>query len=152
MSKGPWFDCVRGVSRLVVGKGTKSNARQRAGRAGRVSRGKCYRLYTAEAYGRMEDCEPPEILRTPLATLVLTLKLLGVENIARFKMLTPPPVEALEEALEELYALGAIDEKCNVVEGVGDVMAELPLDVKMGRSVIEGIKIGAAEEVRKCEI
>jgi HrpA-like RNA helicase len=96
----------------------------------------------------MDDCAPPEILRTPLTSLVLTLKLLGVSNIAKFKMLTPPPIEALEEALEELYALGAIDENCEIVEGIGDVMAEFPLDAKMGRTVIEGIKIGAAEEVR----
>ena len=95
----------------------------------------------------MEDCLPPEITRTPLTSLVLTLKLLGVENIARFRMLTPPPVDALEEALEELYALGAIDDNCEVVTGVGDIMAELPLDAKMGRSVISGLINGAAEEV-----
>ena len=147
LCKLPWYDCERGVERLVVSAGSKSNARQRAGRAGRVSRGKCYRLYTRRAYDGMEDSTKPEIQRTPLANLVLTLKMLGVENIARFKMLTPPTVSALEEALEELYALGAIDDKCIVIEGVGDVMAELPVDVKMSRSIIEGFKVGCLEEV-----
>ena len=66
-------------------------AAQRAGRAGRTGPGKCYRLYTKEAFGEMADETEPEIKRTNLANVVLYLKVLGIVDVLSFEFLDPPP-------------------------------------------------------------
>ena len=73
---------------------------QRAGRAGRTRPGKAYRLYTEEVYNSLKDANVPEIQRSNLATVVVQLKALGIENVARFEFLTAPPAELMMRALE----------------------------------------------------
>uniref|UniRef100_A0A452SQB2 RNA helicase n=1 Tax=Ursus americanus TaxID=9643 RepID=A0A452SQB2_URSAM len=87
-----------------------ASANQRAGRAGRVAAGKCFRLYTAWAYQHeLEETTVPEIQRTSLGNVVLLLKSLGIHDLMHFDFLDPPPYETLLLALEQLYALGALN-------------------------------------------
>lgn len=76
--------------------GIQASANQRAGRAGRVAAGKCFRLYTAWAYkSELEDNTVPEIQRINLGNAVLMLKALGINDLIHFDFLDPPPHETL---------------------------------------------------------
>jgi ATP-dependent RNA helicase DHX8/PRP22 len=87
-------------------------AKQRAGRAGRTGPGKCYRLYTEHAFKtEMMPMSIPEIQRANLGNTVLQLKAMGVNDIIGFDFMDPPPVQTLINAMETLYALGALDEE-----------------------------------------
>ena len=78
----------------------QASAKQRAGRAGRVAAGKCFRLYTAWAYKHeLEDNTIPEIQRINLGNAVLTLKALGIDDLVHFDFLDPPPHETLVRKL-----------------------------------------------------
>lgn len=84
----------------------QASANQRAGRAGRVAAGKCFRLYTSHTYQYdLEDNTTPEIQRVNLGNVVLILKALGINNIIQFDFLDPPPHESLVcEFLKIVYA------------------------------------------------
>ncbi len=97
---------ITGMESLTVTPVSKASANQRAGRAGRVAAGKCFRLYTAWAYQHeLEENTVPEIQRVNLGNVVLLLKSLGINDLIHFDFLDPPPHETLVLALEQLYAL-----------------------------------------------
>jgi ATP-dependent RNA helicase DHX8/PRP22 len=97
---------------LVVTPISQASANQRAGRAGRTGPGKCFRLYTESAYkNEMMPTSIPEIQRTNLGNTVLTLKAMGINDMLGFDFMDPPPVQTLVTALEQLYALGALDDE-----------------------------------------
>lgn len=144
--KLPFYDAERGFERLVVTKVSKASARQRAGRAGRTSPGQCYRLYSREAYLKFDPASPPEIQRTSLASLVLTMKALGIDNIMNFDLLTPPSVNSLAFALEELYGLGALDDDAKLTDYVGVLMAEFPVEPRDAKMLISSVEHGCIEE------
>jgi pre-mRNA-splicing factor ATP-dependent RNA helicase DHX16 len=92
-----------GMESLVVTPVSKASALQRTGRAGRVSPGKCFRLYTQWAYQNELDDNPiPEVQRTNLGSVVLMLKSLGIHDLIHFDFMDPPPAETLIRALEQL--------------------------------------------------
>lgn len=101
------YNARTGMESLIVTPISKASANQRAGRAGRVAPGKCFRLYTTTAYEKeLEDNTVPEIQRTNLGNVVLLLKSLGINDLVHFDYMDPPPHETLIMALEQLYALG----------------------------------------------
>ena len=102
--KQRFADAATGHEALVVTEETHANARQRAGRAGRVRPGSCYVLMTEGAYRELQPHAAPEITRCGLAAVALQLWALGVDNVLRFDFLSPPPPQALANALERLYA------------------------------------------------
>ena len=145
--KLPYFDPRTDFERLIIVPASQASAQQRAGRAGRVQNGKCYRLYQEKFYlEKMEAATPPEILRTNLTGFVLTLKALGVDNILAFDMMDLPGVEALSHALESLYALGAIDDK-TALTTLGTDMSAFPTEPRVSRMLLESLKEGCAWEV-----
>ncbi|KAL0384886.1 UNVERIFIED_CONTAM: Pre-splicing factor ATP-dependent RNA helicase DEAH1 [Sesamum radiatum] len=92
-----------GMESLLVTPISKASANQRAGRSGRTGPGKCFRLYTAyNYYNDLDDNTIPEIQRTNLANVVLSLKSLGINDLLNFDFMDPPPSEALLKALELL--------------------------------------------------
>jgi ATP-dependent RNA helicase DDX35 len=145
--KLPYFDPKTGLERLIVGPTSQASARQRAGRAGRVRSGKCYRLYT-ENYllNDMMAQTPPEILRTNLTSFILTLKALGVDNILSFDLMDVPSVDALSHGLESLYALGAIDDKTHLTK-LGLDMSAFPTEPRISRMLLESLDAGCSWEV-----
>lgn len=136
-----------GLESLVVTPISKASAEQRAGRAGRTAPGKCFRLYTQHAYrNELDDEMTPEIQRTNLGNVVLLLKSLGINDLIHFDFLDPPPAEMLMRALEQLYALGALNDLGQLTK-LGRMMAEFPIDPMISKMVIQSEKYGVSEEV-----
>ncbi|KAL1793860.1 hypothetical protein ACET3X_007281 [Alternaria dauci] len=146
-SKENTWDSVRGLSSLVITPISRANAEQRRGRAGRTSAGFCYRLYTRHAYYNELPAEAiPEIQRTNLDEVVLTLKQLNISNLLEFEFLDSPSSSSLIKSLENLYALGALD-STGALTRLGRRMAELPLDIKLSKAIIDSEKYGCREEI-----
>ena len=141
------FSPLTGIASLTTTPISRASATQRAGRAGRTKAGKCYRLYTASAFESLPPTTVPEIQRSDLAPLVLQLKALGIDNIARFDFFTPPPAELVVRALETLFALGALDEYAKLTKPLGLRMAELGLEPMMAKSLLEAGKFECAGEM-----
>lgn len=90
-----------GMDSLVVSPISQASARQRSGRAGRTGPGKCYRLYTEDAYrNEMLPTSVPEIQRTNLSPTVLLLKAMGINDLINFDFMDPPPIQTLIAAME----------------------------------------------------
>lgn len=103
------FDTRSGLSRLETLRISKDSADQRAGRAGRLSNGFCYRMWTKATHQRLADHRVPEIMEADLASLVLDMANWGVSNILDLTWLTPPPKAALAQATEILHQLNALE-------------------------------------------
>ncbi|KAL9647128.1 hypothetical protein ABK040_004844 [Willaertia magna] len=136
-----------GMESLVVTPISKAAAVQRAGRAGRVAPGKCFRLYTSYSFNNeLEESPTPEIQRTNLGNVVLMLKSLGINDLIHFDFMDPPPHDTLIAALEQLYALGALNDEGDLTS-LGKRMAEFPLDPQLSRMLIASEKYGCSEEI-----
>lgn len=136
-----------GMESLQVTPVSKASAMQRAGRAGRTSPGKCFRLYTAWAFQHeLEDNAVPEIQRTNLGNVVLLLKSLGINDLINFDFMDPPPSETMFRALEQLYALGALNDRGELTT-MGRKMAEFPVDPMLAKMIIQSEKFGVSEEI-----
>jgi ATP-dependent RNA helicase DHX8/PRP22 len=135
-----------GMDSLVVTPISQAAARQRAGRAGRTGPGKCFRLYTEEAYAsEMLPSSIPEIQRTNLANTVLTLKALGINDLLRFDFMDPPPLQSMLTAMEGLYNLGALDGD-GFLTRLGRQMAEFPLEPPLAKMLIYSSTAGCSQE------
>lgn len=147
-SKQTCFNPRTGMESLVVTPISKASADQRAGRAGRVSAGKCFRLYTLWSFQHeLEENTIPEIQRSNLGGIVLMLKCLGIDNLITFDFLDPPPHEMLMRALEQLYALGALNDSAALTR-LGRRMAEFPTDPLLSKCIIESENLKCVEQVR----
>ncbi|KAG2627828.1 pre-mRNA-splicing factor ATP-dependent RNA helicase DEAH1-like [Panicum virgatum] len=136
-----------GAESLLVQPISKASAAQRAGRSGRTGPGKCFRLFTEHSYREdMADETVPEIQRSNLASVVLSLKALGVNDLVGFDFVDPPASEALLRALEDLFALGALNSRGELTK-TGRRMAELPLDPMLAKAVVASERYGCSEEV-----
>ena len=136
-----------GIDTLTTVPISKASATQRAGRAGRTKPGKCYRLYTEEAFSSLPDSTVPEIQRSNLAPIVLQLKALGIDNIVRFNFITSPPSQLLMRALELLYSLGAVDDYAKLTKPLGARMAELSVEPMMAKVLLSAFNYGCLSEV-----
>jgi len=146
------YNARTGMESLVITPISKASANQRAGRAGRVSPGKAFRLYTAWAYKHeLEDNTVPEIQRTNLGNVVLLLKSLGINDLIHFDFMDPPPHETLVLALEQLYALGALNNLGELTK-MGRRMAELPVDPMVAKMILASEKLVSIVDmyVRQC--
>jgi len=94
----------------------------------------------------MADETVPEIQRSNLASVVLSLKALGVNDLVGFDFVDPPASEALLRALEDLFALGALNSRGELTK-TGRRMAELPLDPMLAKAVVASERYGCSEEV-----
>ncbi|GAU42509.1 hypothetical protein TSUD_376370 [Trifolium subterraneum] len=136
-----------GMESLLVSPISKASAMQRAGRSGRTGPGKCFRLYTAYNFQNdLDDNTVPEIQRTNLTNVVLTLKSLGIHDLLHFEFMDPPPAEALLKALELLFALSALN-KLGELTKVGRRMAEFPLDPMLSKMIVVSEKYKCSEDI-----
>ena len=135
------------VESLLVSPISRASAQQRAGRAGRTCPGKAYRLYTEKAFHKdLQEQTHPEILRSNLASVVLQLKQLGVDDLVHFDFMDPPAPETLMRALELLNFLGALDDEGELTK-VGRQMAEFPLDPQLAKMLIASVAEGCSNEI-----
>ncbi len=123
------YDPGTGMSRLVTERASKAEATQRQGRAGRVAKGVCYRLWTRAEEGVMPAFAPPEIETADLASLALDLSAWGAEP-DELAFLTQPPAGALSEARSVLHLLGALDEGGRITAH-GRNLARMPLHPRL---------------------
>lgn len=136
-----------GMEQLIVTPCSQANCNQRSGRAGRVAAGKCFRLFTAWAFqNELEENTIPEIQRTNLGNVVLLLKSLGINDLIHFDFMDPPPAETLVRALEQLYALGSLNDKGELTK-LGRRMAEFPVDPMLSKMLIASEEYGVVDEI-----
>nr|XP_050043546.1 ATP-dependent RNA helicase DHX8-like [Dermacentor andersoni] len=136
-----------GMDSLVVTPISQAQAKQRAGRAGRTGPGKTYRLYTERAYrDEMLTTPVPEIQRTNLASTVLQLKAMGINDLLSFDFMDAPPTETLIMALEQLHSLSALDNE-GLLTRLGRRMAEFPLSPNLAKMLIMSVHLGCSEEI-----
>ena len=135
------------VESLLVSPISRASAKQRAGRAGRTRPGKCFRLYTEKSYNtELLENTYPEILRSNLATTVLNLKKLNINDLVHFDLMDPPAPETLMRALELLNYLGALDEEGELTKE-GETMAEFPLSPELSKCLLTSVKYSCINEV-----
>lgn len=130
-----------GLSTLLTAPVSKASATQRTGRAGREASGKSFRLYTEKDYASLPEQTEPEIVRSDVISPVLMLKKLGVDDLVNWSWLEHPGKEALMSALQNLYALKAIDNSGKITE-LGNQMAVLPLQPHLATVLISARQAG----------
>lgn len=141
------YDPSTGIETLTAVPISKAATVQRAGRAGRTRPGKCFRLYTQQAYEQLPGATIPEIQRSNLAPVIMQLKALGIDNIVRFDFLTSPPADLVIRAFELLYSLGAVDDYAKLTNPLGMRMAELSVDPMMARVLLSAQSFGCLSEI-----
>ena len=135
------------VESLLVSPISRASAQQRAGRAGRTRAGKCFRLYTEHAFHKdLQEQTYPEILRSKMENVVLTLKKLGIDDLVHFDFMDPPAPETLMRALELLNYLGALDDEGELTP-LGRKMSEFPLDPQLAKMLISSPAYGCSSEI-----
>lgn len=128
------FDPGTGLSRLKTIEITLDAANQRAGRAGRLGPGKCYRLWSLADEHRMQEHRVPEIESSDLASMVLDLAVWGITDVYSLNWPTPPPKSHVEEALETLCQLEALED--NKITAHGKEMASLPCHPRIAHMLL----------------
>lgn len=108
-SKMQRFDPKSGLSRLETVQIAKDSADQRAGRAGRLSAGVCYRMWTPATQGRLKAHRVPEILEADLASLILDLFVWGIQDVNQLYWISKPPAAHVAQALDVLEQIGALE-------------------------------------------
>ena len=132
------------LQRLPIEPISQASAAQRAGRCGRVAPGVCYRLYAEADHQSRPAYTDPELKRTNLAAVVLTMRAFRLGTIEAFPFIEPPDPRAVRDAVRLLHELEALtDDK---LTEVGRTMARLPVDPRLARVLIEAGRTGALAE------
>ncbi len=134
------------VEQLQIEKIAQAAARQRAGRCGRVAAGVCIRLYDEADFNARPPFTDPEILRSSLAGVILRMKSLRLTDVESFPFIEPPPAKAIADGYALLQELGALGED-NVLTAIGQALARLPLDPRIGRMLVAARDLGCLKEV-----
>lgn len=133
------------VQRLPIEAVSQASADQRKGRCGRTSDGICIRLYSEEQFEARPRFTDPEILRTNLASVILQMAALGLGAIEEFPFLEPPDRRQIRDGVLLLQELGALEG--SELTPLGRKLAQLPVDPRLGRMVLEADRLGCATEV-----
>ncbi|VDK59107.1 unnamed protein product [Anisakis simplex] len=141
------LNAENGLETLMTLPVSRAAANQRAGRAGRVRPGKCYRLYPQKEFDKLMEATVPEMQRCNLAPVILQLKALGIHNVLRFNYISRPPSFAMVEGLQLLYALGALSKDGLLTNPVGIHMAEFPLPPMHSKTLLASGEFGCSEEM-----
>ena len=135
------------VESLLISPISKASAQQRAGRAGRTRPGKCFRLYTENAFKKeLIEQTYPEVLRSNLSSTVLDLKKLGIDDLVHFDLMDPPAPETMMRALEELNYLACLDDEGNLT-ALGKLASEFPLDPALAVMLISSPEFYCSNEI-----
>ncbi len=144
VSRRAEFDLAAGVTHLVTHRASQAAAAQRAGRAARQGPGVAYRLWEEAAHPGRPQFDPPEMVTSDLAPLVLALAQWGVADPASLPWLDSPPQAALAAARERLQALGAFDAEYRITR-FGAKVAALPMEPWQAAMILRGAEHGLAD-------
>ncbi len=139
------YDSTRGVNTLHVEPISQASADQRTGRAGRVARGQCFRLWSEKQHAQRPLKNTPEVQRTDLAATLLLLHALDIDHVEQFDFLERPEASRLRAAVDVLEMLGAT--KDNRITEMGRRMARIPTHPRFARMLIEAERYQAVREV-----
>lgn len=144
------------VQRLPIEAVSQASANQRKGRCGRTSDGICIRLYREDDFNARPEFTEPEILRTSLASVILQMTALGLGDVAAFPFIDPPDRRNIAAGIDLLHELGALEGTAKKGPGrstpggltpLGRKLAQLPIDPRLGRMVLEADRNGCVREV-----
>ncbi len=140
------------VQHLPIEAVSQASANQRKGRCGRTSDGICIRLYSEEHFEGRPEFTDPEILRTNLASVILQMTSIGLGDIAAFPFIDEPDKRSITDGLQLLTELGAVDsakasDRTRRLTPVGRQLAQIPLDPRLARMIVEADKHGCVREV-----
>jgi ATP-dependent helicase HrpA len=139
------------VQRLPIEPISQASANQRKGRCGRTSDGICIRLYSEEDFLARPEFTDPEILRTNLASVILQMTAAGLGDIEKFPFIDPPDHRNIRDGVQLLQELGALDpaqkDPRKRLTPLGRKLAQLPVDPRLARMVLEADKNGCVREV-----
>jgi ATP-dependent helicase HrpA len=139
------------VQRLPIEPISQASANQRKGRCGRTSDGICIRLYSEGDFQARPEYTDPEILRTNLASVILQMTALDLGDIEAFGFVEPPDRRSINDGVTLLQELGAFDpavkDHRRRLTQLGRRLAELPIDPRLGRMVLEADRNGCVREV-----
>jgi len=136
-----------GMDSLQITPCSKAAVDQRKGRAGRTGPGRCFRLFTENAYyHELLDSTIPEIQRTNLANVILLLKSVGIDNLFEFDFMDPPPQDTMVSSMYQLWVLGALDNLGNLTD-LGRRMAEFPLDPPLSKMLLVAEELNCTAEI-----
>lgn len=144
LSRQPAFEPGQAITRLETVRVSRASADQRAGRAGRTQEGMAIRLWHEGQTASLVPFDPPEIARTDLSRMLLDCIAWGVADPRSMRFLDPPPGPALNEARKRLQALGAIDDRGNLMPK-GERLRAIPLPVPLAAMLAEATSAADAE-------
>ncbi len=150
-SRGPRFDPNRGLSRLETFRASQASVEQRAGRAGRLAPGVCYRLWPEAMQARLRRDEDAEILHADLAPLALELALWGVTDPGALHWMQAPPRGAYGQAVELLQQLGALDSARRITSH-GAAMARLGTHPRLAHMLLKATSGGREMLSLACDL
>ncbi len=134
------------VQRLPVERVSQASANQRRGRCGRVAAGICIRLYSQDNFESRTEFTEPEIHRANLAAVILQMKLLGFGEIGSFPFVDPPDARLVADGYRTLEELAALDSQGRLTP-LGQHLARLPLDPRIGRMLLASAELGCLTEM-----
>ena len=141
------------VQRLPIEPISQASANQRKGRCGRVSEGICIRLYSEEDFNNRPEFTDPEILRTNLASVILQMTALGLDDIEAFPFVDAPDKRHIQDGVKLLEELGAFEtvqtksgEKRRLTT-IGRHLAQLPVDPRLAKMLLSAVDFGSVYEV-----
>ena len=136
------YDQTRRISQLLCTWISKSNSKQRAGRAGRVQNGNYYALYTKERYEKLRAVGLPELLRADLQETCLSVKAQALQAPIReflAEAIEPPDPKAVDASIINLQALNALTEDDEALTPLGRLLSSLPVHPTLGKIILLGI-------------
>ena len=149
LERAPEYDPVTGMTRLYTRRISQASAVQRAGRAGRLGPGRCYRLWSEDQQKQLQKQSPPEIVQADLTQTALQIIAWGVDNVYELDWIDPPPAGAWNQALDLLEDIGAINRNSagnwSATED-GEQMARLPTHPRLAHMMLNACKWGLRDD------
>ncbi|KPI90577.1 putative RNA helicase [Leptomonas seymouri] len=143
--KAKYYNSKSGMEALTEVDISRAQATQRTGRAGRVAAGKCYRLYTANAFENLSENTIPEIRRSSLLSVVLQMKSLHIDNILGFEFMDMPQPRAVAKAEEMLMLLQALDKQGHIT-ALGERLTDFPIEPMPAMVLLAAKALGVSRE------
>lgn len=134
------------IEQLSIERISQASANQRAGRCGRLGPGLCIRLYSEEDFKQRPEFTDAEILRSSLASVILRLKSLGVNDIEHFPFVDAPTGRAIADGYQILQEVGALNERGRLTR-IGRTLSRWPLDPRIGRMIIAAQRFDCLTEM-----